>query len=156
MLDPINSISQSFTFATQQNPLSSGAENFGEANLENGVSFGEKVNGKLESIKADETLIKPESLGDKILANMTSMDKTYQALFDKEQHPVISKDVSTNNTVLESDGQTRNSSSMLDLVKETHTWAMRVSLWSTQMNLLTTTVSKTTGGLETLFRNGGG
>lgn len=157
MLDLINFISQSSTFATQQNPLSTGAENFGKVNPEDGALFNEKVNGNVESKKTDEVLIKPESLGDKILANMSNMDKTYQTLFDKEQHPVISKDISVDNSAFELKDHApyQNLTSMLDLVKETHAWAMRVSMWSTQLNLLTTTVSKSTGGLETLFRNGG-
>jgi hypothetical protein len=114
-----------------------------------------------ENIDKEPLLIetgKTETPGAKILQNMVSFDKAYQDFFHERSHPVqkIPADNAIGTLSDSVANAAQNPSSMLDLVKETHQWAMRASLWSTQINLLTTTVGKATGGLETLFRNGGG
>lgn len=115
----------------------------------------------IEKIGQEPLLLRTENMetpGSKILNNMVSFDKAYQDFFHNRLHPI--QNIPTDSVIETlSDSvanATKSPTSMLDLVKETHEWAMRASLWSTQINLLTTTVGKATGGLETLFRNGGG
>lgn len=166
MTDPISYSAQTAIFKTSQTPMHTDVPGLAKPDSEAVALFNETLQGKsdqlsIEKIGKEPLLIETEKTqtpGSKILKNMVSFDKAYQDFFHNRLHPV--QNMPADNTV-EALGESmtnaaQNPTSMLDLVRETHEWAMQASLWSTQLNLLTTTVGKATGGLETLFRNGGG
>jgi hypothetical protein len=166
MTDPISYSAQTAIFKTSQTQMHMDVTGLTKPDSEAVALFNETLQGKSDPLSIERTGKEPllietgktETPGSKILQNMVSFDKTYQDFFHNRSHP-IQKIPAENaiETISESvTSAAQNPSSMLDLVRETHEWAMQASLWSTQLNLLTTTVGKATGGLETLFRNGGG
>lgn len=166
MTDPISYSAQTALFKTSQTLMHTDVPGLAKPDPEAVALFNETLQNpsnqsSIEKIGKEPLLIeteKTETPGSKILRNMVSFDRAYQDFFHNRLHPVqnmpADNAVETLSDSVASAAQ--NPSSMLDLVRETHQWAMQASLWSTQLNLLTTTVGKATGSLETLFRNGGG
>lgn len=166
MTDPISYMAQTAISKTSQTQMHTDVSGLPKPNSEAVALFNETLQDPSNQLGIERTGKEPllietektETPGSKILQNMVSFDKAYQDFFHNRLHPI--QNMPTDNAVEAlSESMTnaaQNPTSMLDLVRETHEWAMQASLWSTQLNLLTTTVGKATGGLETLFRNGGG
>lgn len=92
------------------------------------------------------------TIASQILDHFAEIDSRYQTLFSKTD--------SVNETTINSSSQSSKSEkgemeSLLNNFQSSIELQTEISIWSTQVNLLTSGVSKSTQGVQTLFRNSG-
>lgn len=93
-----------------------------------------------------------ESLVDRMLQNVVSMDADFRHLFSDR---LMGGSFAEGLDLQSLSPQELDMASMLGRLRETQIVEMEVFAWSTEFNLISTGISEFAGGIDTLFKNGG-
>lgn len=110
-----------------------------------------------------ENIVKPPGFADRVLENIINIDSGYQRLFPDgiDRMPRASVTLDPLTKPVENPSSSASSGGLdfaasFKLVEEAHAWSIGVLSWTTQLKLMTTTVTTGTKGMSTLLKSGGG
>ncbi len=96
--------------------------------------------------------VEVSALGDRMMGYLAGLDRTYQDMFPNGLESTKFSEIKLSNDGMATEAQLRN---MVNVLQDAHAQGLQVSLWATQVNLVTTMVGKSTQGVQTLFKNSG-